>query len=122
MIRELCPPPVRPGGEGECYGDGKYPTKSTGNQAGFPLCELRDRRIIDDLPKACPLAEPEPGWAAFAWEQRGDLRLAVGDSRAGVADRRRGLICEACTRRSLHHPIVQSIRVKLGVESNEAVA
>lgn len=84
----------------------------------FPLCELRGCRIVDELPRGCPLATDNPT-AAIGWlEDRGwqrELRRPFPDIAGGQIDRQRAGVCSACSDHIRVNPVVRRLRALLGV-------
>ncbi len=99
---------------GGYYRHSEYPTKSTVKQTEFPFCEYRREWIIDELREDCPFAKPEPGWAAFEFEQEGFRGFGSGGAR--VSSRYRGQTCGDCVRRNMVNPVIQSIRLRIGAD------
>jgi len=84
----------------------------------FPLCRLRGCAIVDEFPRGCPLAKPNPLWAIHQLEDRGwrrEMTRPFPDLTGGRADRRRAAICDACLDSLRSNPIICRLRALKGV-------
>ena len=90
-------------------------TDSTPICGRFPLCRLHGHRIVDALPKRCPLSKPSAigavsamwklAWSGIAqFDRDGD---ALDD---GLAMQDRCEICHNCIGRNLSHPTIRRLR------------
>lgn len=84
----------------------------------FPFCELRGYMIVDELPRGCPLATPNPTAAIGSLQDRGwqrELRRPFPDIVGGQIDRQRASVCLACSDHLRINPVVRRLRALLGV-------
>ena len=86
----------------------------------FPRCQLRCCRIVDELPRGCPLGVQNPLAAVGLLEDRGwrrVLRRPFPDITGGQADQYRAELCLTCISRLRNHPVIRRIRELRGVGS-----
>jgi len=79
----------------------------------FPRCELHGCRIVDRLPKGCPLATAAPVVAIVALMERGwdrAYRQVWPDVTGGRADLARAAVCDACHSRNSGNPNIVRLR------------
>ncbi len=74
----------------------------------FPLCTLRNIRLVDEFPPACPLAEP-------CMLDPIALMQARGYSEGNHALRARAEVCLGCIRRLAKNSIVRELRAEAGL-------
>jgi hypothetical protein len=79
----------------------------------FPRCELHGCRIVDRLPKGCPLATADPVTAIIslveqAWDRA--YRRVLPDVFGGRTALARAAVCDACYDRIAGNPHVVRLR------------
>lgn len=114
-------PAGRRSGAGECKSDLEADT--TGGEPGrqFPRCPLHNVRLVDCLPRNCPLRADRPGDIIDKLRALAHDALQRGVPRGDVAEAlhafRMAEICETCIRRMLNRRAVRRLRAQSGVTS-----
>lgn len=83
----------------------------------FPLCQLHGHRIIDELPKRCPLRAASPiqalsGMLDLAWKGLGQFDRDGDALDDGLAMQERAEVCGNCIARNLSQPTIRRLRRK----------
>lgn len=108
MIAYKSGPRLRRGPETEC-------TPHRRIRGRRPWCKLHCQAVVNQLPRGCPHADPDPlGWV-FRQECEADARLAPGPSQdlpGGLDQLERAKVCFACIASKSAHPKIKRLRAQ----------
>ena len=109
---------------GDTASAGEYVCDASNITPFYPFCQLHCCRLVDYLPRGCPMRDERPLCAVHAYRDRGYARLAPGpdcDITGGLADLARADVCERCVGELLRSSWVRRLRAAVLEEAERAV-